>query len=134
MQMKKIGDDTAIMTAGEVGLAQYCVAVYDTATEAYVKNPLATKADKIFGVLRTDGLAAGGTAEFDFVGKTKVKIAAAVTIGAQAVVADTAGRVRVKTSSAGDMELPVLGTFEQAANTANSIVLVSLQINNSTHS
>ena len=134
MQMKKIADDSAIMKLAEVGLNQFCVAVYDTANEGQVKNPVATKADKIFGVLRTDGHAAGKTAEYDFVGKTKVMIASAVTIGETAVIADTAGRVRMKDTSAGDKELPVLGTFEEAKNTAGSIVIVSLQINNSTHS
>jgi hypothetical protein len=133
MQMKKVCDDTAIMKTGETTLAQYCVAVYNSAAEGQVKRPTATSEDKIFGVLRTAGHAAGTSAEYDCMGKTKVMIASSVSISDQLCISDVQGRVRTW-NEATDKALPILGTAETANTAAGSLIICVLQINNAVHS
>ena len=133
MQEKLIGVDTAVLDTGAVTMNLYCVAV-ESATEGQVSNPAATKADKIFGILQKKTHVAGENAPYCFLGKSYVTIASAVNPKDQLVIADTQGRVRAKTTSAGDAELPVLGTAESAGTLANSQVVCAIQINNSCHS
>ena len=130
---EKFNADTAVLATGEVTMNLFCVAVLAT-IEGEVKRPVATKADKIFGILQKKTLAAGENAPFAVNGKSYVTIASAVSIGQQLVIADVAGRVRAKDTSAGDMELPVLGTAESGANNAGSQIVCAIQINNSCHS
>jgi len=116
------------MKDGETTLAQYCVAVLDTAAEGGVKRPAGAGAGNIAGVLRDTEHEAGKYASYQVAGIAKVTVSEAVAVGDMLIVADVQGRVKPKGTGAHNSGVGIVGRAISPATTAGSLVKVILTI------
>lgn len=136
--MNEILTITGTMKAAETTLTQYCVAVHSASTDntaaREVKRPAGTTADKIYGVLRDNQLAAGYVGAFQVMGIALVKTGAAVAEGDTLVISGVTGAVRPLGNPAVDAGLPIVGIAQEYASTSGVIIRVLLTIGERVHS
>lgn len=135
--MNEILTKTGTMKAAETTLNQYCFAVIsvqsDNTAAREVKRAAATTADKPFGVLRDNQLAAGYTGAFQVMGIALVKSAAAVTEGDALVIADVTGAVRPMSNPA-DAGMPIVGYAVEYAGAPGVVFRAQLTLGETAHS